>query len=69
MLLASDGIVMAKATGDARRLLLSRMVVEQRLRPQDPLATKEGAFAKAATDLLLDEAPVPVATAVDLLTA
>ena len=69
VLLASDGIVMAKATGDARRLLLSRMVVEQRLRPQDPLATKEGAFAKAATDLLLDEAPVPVATAVDLLTA
>lgn len=66
-LLAHDGIVMAKQTGDARRLLLARMVIEQRLRPQDPLNTRESHFARLATDLLLDEAPVSVATALDLL--
>lgn len=67
VLLANDGIVMAKQTGDARRLLLGRLVIEQRLRPQDPLDTRESRFAKRATELLLDEAPVPIATALDAL--
>lgn len=66
-LLASDGIVMAKQTGDARRLLLARMVIEQRLRPQDPLDTRESRFSRRATELLLDEAPVPIAAALDAL--
>jgi alkylation response protein AidB-like acyl-CoA dehydrogenase len=44
---------------DARRLLLSRMVLAHRLEPHDPLAAGEAAWERAATDLLLADEPVP----------
>ena len=69
VLLAHDGIVMAKETGDARRLLLARLVVDQRLSPQDPLNPGQSAFSRRAEALLLDEAPVPIAAALDALVA
>ena len=67
VLLAHDGLVMARDTGDARRLLLSRMVVEQHLSPSDPLNPRESRFARRAADLLLDEAPVSMAAAFEAL--
>jgi len=53
--LASEGSRLA-ATGDARRLLLSALVLQHRLQPRDPLArASEDRFAAA----LLPEAAVP----------
>ncbi|MBN9085986.1 MAG: acyl-CoA dehydrogenase family protein [Reyranella sp.] len=53
--------------GDARRLLLSRLVIEHRLAPQDPLSLAESPWEQEAMDLLLSDAPVPLAKAVALL--
>jgi len=67
-LLAREGAALGARGGDARRLLLSRMVVDHRMRPADPLRAGEGAFDKRATDLLLSDAPVSLAAAEDALT-
>jgi len=67
-LLASEGARLGAAGGDARRLLLARMVIDHKLRPQDPLSAGESGFDKAATDLLLAEDPVSLDTATDVLT-
>jgi hypothetical protein len=53
--------------GDARRLLLSRLVIEHRLAPQDPLSLRESQWEQEAMDLLLQDAPVPLARAAALL--
>ena len=42
VLLATEGAELGKRGGDARRLLLSRMVVDHRLSPHDPLTIKSG---------------------------
>ncbi len=55
VLLAWEGATTGAAGGDARRLLLSRMVVDHRLLPQDPLAAGENKFDKAAATLLLQD--------------
>jgi hypothetical protein len=62
--LAGEGSRLA-AAGDARRLLLSALVLEHRLKPRDPLLSisQDEAFA----DLLLPETPVPAAQAELLL--
>ena len=62
--LAHEGSRLA-AAGDARRLLLSTLVLEHRLKPRDPLLSisQDEAFA----DLLLPETPVPAAQAELLL--
>jgi alkylation response protein AidB-like acyl-CoA dehydrogenase len=57
VLLAYEGV---QDPRDARRLLLSRMVLEHRLAPDDPLAHTEVAWEGPAIDLLLAEAPVPL---------
>ena len=57
-LLATEGASLGARGGDARRLLLSRMVLDHRMKPQDPLSVGEGAFDARATDMLLSEAPV-----------
>ena len=49
--------------GDARRLLLSRLVVDHRLTPRDPLASTVAAIEDRAGTLLLDDAPVSMADA------
>ena len=60
VLLAHEG---AQEAHDARRLLLSRMVLAQRLAPSDPLGDPEAAWEQKAIDLLLADTPVPLAQA------
>jgi alkylation response protein AidB-like acyl-CoA dehydrogenase len=43
---------------DARRLLLSRFVLEHRLSPSDPLDPRSNAWEESAIDLILGEGPV-----------
>jgi len=45
---------------DARRVLLSRMVLEHRLGVEDPLAHETAAWERQAIDFLLAQAPVPL---------
>ena len=60
VLLAHEGVQDAR---DARRLLLSHMVLEHRLAPHDPLGHDEAAWEGPAIDLLVADAPVPLAEA------
>ena len=57
-LLSTEGARLGARGGDARRLIMSRMVLDYRMRAQDPLSVRSGAFEKASTDLLLEDAPV-----------
>jgi alkylation response protein AidB-like acyl-CoA dehydrogenase len=66
-LLAWEGATLGAQGGDARRLLLSRLVMEHRLAPQDPLSLNEPAWEQEAMDLLLSDRPVPLAKATVLL--
>ena len=68
-LLAWEGATLGAEGGDARRLLLSRLVIEHRLAPQDPLSLGESGWEEEAINLLLDDAPVPLAKAVALVAA
>jgi hypothetical protein len=64
VLLAWEG---TRDPADARRALLSRMVLEHRLAPRDPLAREERGWEVLATDLLLAGKAVPMAEATELL--
>jgi hypothetical protein len=66
VLLAAEGAQLGAQGGDARRLLLARLLMEHRLSPQDPLAATERGWEEAAADLLLNEAPVPLARAAEV---
>jgi acyl-CoA dehydrogenase len=66
-LLAWEGATLGAQGGDARRLLLSRLVIEHRLAPQDPLSLGESSWEQEAIDLLLSDAPVPLSKATTLL--
>lgn len=66
-LMAWEGATLGAQGGDARRLLLSRLVIEHRLSTQDPLSLDESSWEQEAMDLLLDDAPVPLAKAVALV--
>ena len=66
-LMAWEAAQLGARGGDARRLLLARFVLEQRLAARDPLAVTDDAWEEAAIDLLLDEKPVPLAQAADLV--
>ena len=68
-LLAWEGATLGAQGGDARRLLLSRLVIEHRLAPQDPLSLGEQGWEEEAINLLLDDAPVPLARATALVAA
>ncbi len=57
-LLAHEGSSLAKTTGDARRLLLSRLVIDHRMRPRDPMSVSDGPVETRCADLLLNDAPV-----------
>jgi hypothetical protein len=65
-ILASEGTQLAKS-GDARRLLLSALANEHRLRARDPLKPARGAFEGAVAEALLPETPVALATVDTLL--
>jgi acyl-CoA dehydrogenase len=54
---------------DARRAIISRLVVEHRLESADPLRPFDDAWEAEATSLLLDEAPVALDRASRLLMA
>ncbi len=54
---------------DARRLLLSRFVLEHRLTPKDPLAPADDAWEREAIGLVLGDGPVTFAQVAGLLTA
>jgi len=60
VLLAHEGM---QDPREARRLLLSRMVLEHRLTPSDPLGDPGAAWEQKAMELLLADAPVPLALA------
>ncbi len=62
VLMACEGVALGAQGGDARRLLLSRMVIDHRLRPQDPLAL--GDDTTGMTDAALGEDPVSLQDAV-----
>ena len=66
-LLAWEGATLGARGGDARRLLLSRLVIEHRLAPQDPLSLAEAGWEQEAMDLLLQDAPVSLAKATSLV--
>lgn len=57
-LLAEEGSALAKTTGDARRLLLSRLVIDHRMRPRDPMSVQDGPVEARCAELLLIDGPV-----------
>ena len=68
VLMAAEGAKAGAETGgDARRLLLARMVLDHRLAAQDPLAIADVRFDEAAEALLLADEPVPLAKAAAVL--
>lgn len=66
VLLASEGQHLGAAGGDARRLLLSRFVLEHRMGEQRPTNLAAFAWEDEAIPLILDDAPVPLERAVAL---
>ena len=67
VLLAWEGSEIGGRGGDARRLLIARMVADHRLSPRDPLAAGDEGWEAEATDLLLSDDPVPLARAAALV--
>ncbi|MBT8002615.1 MAG: DNA alkylation response protein, partial [Rhodospirillales bacterium] len=57
VLLAWEGATVGALGGDARRLLLARLVVDHNLLPQDPMAPGENHFDKASAAILLNDEP------------
>ena len=68
-LMAWEGATLGARSGDARRMLLARMVIDHRLRPSDPLAPHASDREDEAISLLLDDAPVALADATRLAVA
>lgn len=69
ILLAVDGAEFGAAGGDARRLLLARLVIDHRLRASDPLASRSADGEEPVIERLLDETTVSLAEAVALVDA
>lgn len=66
-LMAVEGAQLGAAGGDARRLLLSRMVLDHRLSQQDPLSAGAGKSEARMTELLLSDEPVTLEEAHEVL--
>lgn len=54
VLLAREGTMMGEQSGDARRLVLSRLVMDHRLRAHDPMSLDDTESESRAAELLLD---------------
>ncbi|WP_169542837.1 acyl-CoA dehydrogenase family protein [Sneathiella aquimaris] len=67
-LMASEGARLGAEGGDARRLLLSRMITDHKLGQASPLSAEAGQFDEQATDCLLNDAPVLLEDARQILT-
>ena len=67
--LAWEGGRIHEMRGDARRLLLSRMVIDHRVSPSDPFQLAETATQRKITDHLLGEHSVGMAEVGELLSA
>ncbi|WP_339631372.1 acyl-CoA dehydrogenase family protein [uncultured Sneathiella sp.] len=67
-LMANEGAELGAAGRDARRLLLSRMIVDHKLVAPNPLSIDGSAFDDTATDALLSDAPVSLEEASRILT-
>jgi Acyl-CoA dehydrogenase, C-terminal domain len=68
-LMTWEGATTGANGGDARRMIMSRMVVEHRLRPEDPLALPASDWEEDATTALLDPSAVSLERAAKLVTA
>ncbi|MCK1519280.1 MULTISPECIES: acyl-CoA dehydrogenase family protein [unclassified Bradyrhizobium] len=66
-LLASEGARLGKNGGDARRLLLSRFVLEHRAAERSPMNLDAQRWEDAAIDLLLADVPISFAQAISLV--
>ena len=66
-LFIEEGLRLGTSGGDARRLLLARFVLEHRLQEPNHLNLDGQRWEDEAIDLLLGEAPVPLARAAALL--
>lgn len=64
-----EGSRIYRMRGDARRLLLSRMVLDHRLHAADPFRLTENSTERAIADHLLGERPVGMAEVGELLAA
>ncbi len=67
MALAWEGGRIHEMRGDARRLLLSRMVIDHRVSTGDPFRLTENTAQRAITGHLLDESAVGMAEVGELL--
>jgi hypothetical protein len=67
--LAWEGGRIHEMRGDARRLLLSRMVIDHRVSPGDPFRLTENSVQRAVTSHLLGERAVGMSEVGDLLIA
>jgi acyl-CoA dehydrogenase len=67
--LAWEGARIHEMRGDARRLLLSRLVVDHRLSANDPFRLMENAAQRAMADHLLDDHDVAMSEVAELLSA
>jgi acyl-CoA dehydrogenase len=67
--LAWEGGRIHTMRGDARRLLLSRLVVDHRISARDPFRLTENAAQRAIADYLLGDEPAGMAEVGELLTA
>lgn len=66
-LLAAEGAALGARGGDARRLLLARLVMEHRLTAQDPFSLVKNEWEEQATNLLLSDRPVAFSAAQALI--
>jgi acyl-CoA dehydrogenase len=66
-LMAAEGAVLGASGGDARRLLIARLVLDRRLNPANPFTLEGEQFDAQATSVLLDDAPISLETAQELL--
>lgn len=66
VVLISEGSRLAASGGDARRILLARLVLDHRLTARDPLSELDPAMEAAQADALLSDGPLSLARATTL---
>lgn len=67
VLLACEGAASGAGGQDARRLLLSRLVLDHRVLPHDPMDTHDNGFDVNAANILLSDEPVSLREALQVL--